>query len=86
MPTVFTEHGYRFFFVSYDCNEPMHIHVYKDNKDCKFWLRESTDNKDVVLSKNRGFKEHELNKLEKIIFTNFDKIKKLWHEHCKNTE
>lgn len=25
-------------FVFFDCNEPIHVHVRRENKTCKFWL------------------------------------------------
>ena len=27
MPTIFFKFGFRFYFVSYDCREPAHVHV-----------------------------------------------------------
>ncbi|MCF8114040.1 MAG: DUF4160 domain-containing protein, partial [Desulfotignum sp.] len=39
MPTVKSIPGpYRLFFYSFDCNEPMHVHVQRDKAVCKFWL------------------------------------------------
>ncbi|PYR02104.1 MAG: hypothetical protein DMG00_29760, partial [Acidobacteria bacterium] len=29
---------YWFFFYSFDCNEPIHVHVRRDRQHCKFWL------------------------------------------------
>jgi hypothetical protein len=29
---------YRVFFTSFDCNEPAHVHVERENSTCKFWL------------------------------------------------
>jgi hypothetical protein len=29
---------YRFFFTSFDCNEPPHVHVEREDMTCKFWL------------------------------------------------
>ena len=52
MPTVFFKYGYRFYFVSYDCNEPPHIHVSNDkNKISKFWLKGGTG----VYASHSGF-------------------------------
>jgi hypothetical protein len=40
MPTVKGIQGpYRFFFYSFDCNEPPHVHIRRDAQMCKFWLR-----------------------------------------------
>ncbi|MDA0768650.1 MAG: DUF4160 domain-containing protein [Chloroflexi bacterium] len=39
MPTVSGNSGpYRFFFYSFDCIEPPHVHVRRDKMTCKFWL------------------------------------------------
>jgi len=77
MPTVKNIVGpYRFFFCSFDCNEPMHIHVQREKKICKFWL----DN--VTLSNNHGFSPKELNDIRKIIVKNVNTIKEAWYEHC----
>ena len=29
---------YWFFFYSFDCNEPMHVHVRRERQQAKFWL------------------------------------------------
>ena len=40
---------YRFFFYSFDCHEPPHVHVRRERMVCKFWLTP------VALSMNHGF-------------------------------
>ncbi len=77
MPTIKKLSGtYRFFFFSFDCNEPMHVHVQHEKKVCKFWL------KPVVLSKNYGFSARELNIIRRIIYNNIEIIMEAWYEHC----
>ncbi len=77
MPTVKGIEGpYRFFFCSFDCNEPMHVHVQREKNVCKFWLEP------IVLSKNYGFTSRELNTIRKIIYNNRKKIVEVWYEHC----
>jgi len=77
LPTVKNISGpYRFFFCSFDCNEPMHVHVQRENRVCKFWLEP------VALSKNHGFSPKELNSVRKIIQLNRSKIAEEWNEHC----
>ena len=77
MPTVKNISGpYRFFFFSFDCNEPMHVHVQRENKTCKFWLDP------VSLGKNKRFAPHELNRIRKKIYDNLEKIIEAWYEHC----
>jgi hypothetical protein len=71
---------YRFFFYSFDCNEPMHVHVQRERMICKFWI------KPLALAKNNGFAAKELNAIREIIAKNSDAIMEGWHEHCgKNT-
>lgn len=77
MPTVRGIPGpYRFFFYSFDCDEPRHIHVRRERKVCKFWLEP------VVLSANNGFSAKELNRIRKLIHDNMDRILEAWNEHC----
>ena len=77
MPTVKGFEGpYRFYFYSFDCNEPQHVHVQRERMLCKFWLQPLT------LSKNHGFSAAELNKIRKIIDENLARIQEAWHDHC----
>ena len=77
MPTVKElSSEYRFFFYSFDCNEPVHVHVQKGKKACKFWL------KPVSLNKNFGFSAKDLNNIRKIIKQNHNIIMESWYEHC----
>jgi hypothetical protein len=77
MPTVKNIPGpYRFFFYSFDCNEPMHVHVRREKMVCKFWLDP------IALSKNRRFSPRELNRIREIIYDNLDTIIEAWYEHC----
>jgi len=77
MPTIKQiSNDLRFFFFSFDCNEPMHVHVNRENMVCKFWIEP------VALAKNHGFSAKELNKIRKIIQLNIDIIKEAWYEHC----
>jgi hypothetical protein len=77
MPTVKNIPGpYRFFFYSFDCNEPMHVHVQRERMVCKFWLDP------IALSKNRRFSPRELNRIREIIYDNLDTIIEAWYEHC----
>lgn len=77
MPTVKGIPGpYRFFFYSFDCNEPMHVHVRRDNNVCKFWL------KPVAISQNDRFTARELNRIKKLIEKHRTKIIEAWYDHC----
>ena len=74
MPTVLRTGPYRFFFYSSDGTEPPHIHVARDDAVAKFWLDP------VSLATNRGFKEHELNKLEKLVEANRQTFVEAWND------
>lgn len=67
---------YRFFFTSFDCNEPPHIHIERENKTCKFWLDP------LGLARNQGFNARELNVIRGIIQTHLNTIMEAWNEHC----
>ena len=80
MPTIKRITGpYRFFFYSFDCNEPMHIHVQRDRMTCKFWLAP------IALGHNRGFSPRELNRIRGIIEDNLEQMTEAWDEHCSQT-
>ena len=77
MPTTRGIPGpYRFFFYSFDCAEPKHVHVRRERKVCKFWLEP------VMLSFNDGFSPMELNRIRKLILDHYQRIVEAWYEHC----
>jgi hypothetical protein len=67
---------YRIFFTSFDCNEPPHVHVEREDKACKFWLEP------LRLARSHGFSARELSRIRGIIETYRDMILEAWHEHC----
>nr|NJM04706.1 DUF4160 domain-containing protein [Desulfobacula sp.] len=81
MPTVKSIPGpYRFFFYSFDCNEPMHVNIQREGMICKFWI------KPLALAKNQGFSAKELNMIRNLVKRNNEEIMEAWYEHCgKNT-
>jgi hypothetical protein len=77
MPSIKAIPGpYRLFFFSFDCNEPMHIHVQREKMLCKFWLEP------VELARNLGFPARELNGIRQLIESNLPRIRTAWDEHC----
>lgn len=78
MPTVFRIGPYRFFFYSGDRDEPVHIHVEKEDKVAKFWLDP------VRLQRSGGFRAKEINDLQKKIQDNQEKIIEDWNEYFNN--
>jgi hypothetical protein len=75
VPDVARIGAYRFFFFSNERDEPSHIHVRRERKMAKFWLRE------VSLAKSRGFAAHELRELERIVVANQQAFLRSWNEH-----
>lgn len=67
---------YWFYFYSFDCNEPLHIHVRHENKTCKFWLDS------IELAKNHGFSARDLGEIRRLIEAYRYQIIEAWHEHC----
>jgi len=77
MPSIKDVPGpYRIFFYSFDCNEPMHVHVQREKMVCKFWLEP------VEIARNEGFQEREVNRIRQMIESNLTGIRKAWDEHC----
>jgi hypothetical protein len=77
MPSIKDLPGpYRLFFYSFDCNEPMHVHVQREKMLCKFWLEP------VELARSQGFSALELNRIRLLIESNLARIRKAWNEHC----
>jgi len=66
---------YRFFFYSFHFNEPMHVHVRREKRTCKFWLDP------LELASNHGFSSKELNTIRRHIDAHYDTIVEAWHEH-----
>ncbi len=77
MPTIKNISGlYRFFFYSFDCNEPQHVHAQREDKTCKYWLGP------IELADNDGFSARELNRIRLEVQRNLHAIVEAWHEHC----
>jgi hypothetical protein len=67
---------YRFFFTSFDCSEPPHVHVEGEKMTCKFWLEP------LGLACSHGFSARELTVIRRIIQAHRASILEAWHEHC----
>lgn len=74
MPTILQIGPYSFIFFSSDRGEPAHIHVKRDRQLAKFWLDP------VATETNRGFKEHELNKIERLVEENREMLVEAWND------
>ena len=77
MPRVRDSPGpYRFFFYSFDCREPKHVHVRREWMVCKFWLAQ------VALAANHGFSARELRVIRSYIEEYLGRLVEAWNEHC----
>ena len=74
MPVILRIKGYRFWFYEADLGEPPHIHVGKEGKEAKYWMNP------VGLARSRGFRDHELNEIERILFEYRDSILQAWRK------
>lgn len=74
MPTVARIGPYRFFFFGNEGNEPPHIHVQREKKLAKFWLRT------VRASGNSGFSGAELRKIEKLVTVHRAEFLSAWQD------
>ncbi|MCZ7673156.1 MAG: DUF4160 domain-containing protein [Chloroflexi bacterium] len=79
MPTSMRIGPYRFYFYSYDCGEPRHMHVDRDTMSAKFWL-----DPDVSLATNHGFSRKELRDIERITRDNLEELKHAWDAFCNS--
>jgi hypothetical protein len=81
MPTVLLIAGWRFFFYSNENNEPIHIHVQKAEKECKFWIDE--DNYDLREAYAFAMSPRDKRDVKKIIYSNFEYIIEQWNLYIK---
>ena len=76
MPTVLTEHGYRFYFYSNENEEPEHVHVEKGDGTGKIWLKPSVKSAYFL-----GFSSKEEKQIMSIIAKNEAYLLKKWNEY-----
>ena len=75
MPTVLRIGPYRFEFYAGDVGEPPHVHVKRDRNHAKFWLRPA-----APLARNRGFADHELNIVRRLVVEHQAFLLERWNE------
>jgi len=71
---LFVSAPYRFLFYASDGDEPIHIHVLRDDNMAKFWVHP------VRLAVNIGFPPKELREIEKLVELNKPEIERKWNE------
>lgn len=79
MPTALRSGPYRFYFYSYDCREPRHMHVDRERLSAKLWL-----DPDVRIAENLGYDRRELREIERIARQQVELLRSEWDEFCGN--
>lgn len=80
MPTVLRIGPYRFYFDSYDCGEPRHMHADRENRSAKFWL-----DPDIALAENYGYSRKELRDIECIMREKLEVFRNEWDAFCSGS-
>ncbi|WP_370867503.1 DUF4160 domain-containing protein [Nitrosomonas sp.] len=75
LPTVLRIGPYRFFFFASDQNEPIHIHIERDDRIAKFWLDP------IRLQSSGGFSRNEMARIQSIISEHQIQLKEAWHAY-----
>lgn len=75
MPTIFSNGPYRFFFYAGDRDEPIHVHVERDDSIAKFWIEP------IRLQRSSGFRSTDLRRIRRIIEEKQDDIVEFWNEY-----
>jgi hypothetical protein len=75
MPTILRAGPYRFFFYAGDRDEPVHIHVERDENIAKFWLDP------IRLQNSGGFNRAEIRRIQKIIEEHRSRLVENWNEY-----
>ncbi|MDY6868277.1 MAG: DUF4160 domain-containing protein [Chloroflexota bacterium] len=78
MPTILRMGPYRLFFYSSDGDEPIHIHVEREDMLAKFWLEP------VRLQESGGFNRSEIVKIQRIVFEHRNTLIEAWNEYFSN--
>lgn len=75
MPTVLRIGAYRFFFYASDQNEPIHVHIERENNNAKVWLDP------IRLQNSGGFNRSEINKTLSTINEHQRSIMEAWNDY-----
>ena len=75
MPTVLRIGPYRLFFYFSDRDEPLHVHVERDDNVVKFWLDP------VRLHRAVGFRAVELRQVQRMVEEHQAELLEGWHDY-----
>ncbi|RME76431.1 MAG: DUF4160 domain-containing protein [Chloroflexi bacterium] len=74
-PTIDIVGPYRIFFYSGDRSEPPHVHVEREGKTAKFWL------KPVRLQDSGGFRAYEIKRIQHLVEERQEAFLERWYEY-----
>jgi len=74
-PTIFRAGGFRFYFFSRE-EARMHVHVYCERGEAKFWLEPT-----VELAQNSGMAVRQIRAAKTLIEEHYDEIRNAWQTH-----
>jgi hypothetical protein len=77
MPVVLRQGPYRVYFYSNEPDEPPHVHVDRDDRSAKFWLRP------IRLARSDGFRAVELNRIRRMLKPHERQLVRAWHRHTE---
>lgn len=69
--------SYRYYFSSYDCREPRHMHVDRGPFSAKLWL-----DPDIRIADNVGYSRRELREIERIAREYLEELRHAWDTFC----
>lgn len=72
MPTILRKGPYRFFFYAGDREEPIHVHVERDENVAKFWLEP------IRLHTSGGFSRVEIRRALKLVAAHAEELREAW--------
>lgn len=72
MPTILRKGPYRFFFYAGDRDEPIHVHIERDDNVAKFWLEP------VRLHSSGGFSRIEIRRIHQLVAGHAKELKEAW--------
>ena len=78
MPTILRVGPYRLFIYSADRDEPVHVHVEREDNVAKFWLSP------VRLERSGGFGGAELRRIQRIVESRGEDLVEAWNEYFGN--
>ena len=85
MPILFEFYGYKIYFWSNECNEPIHVHVAKGNQTAnatKIWL--PPESNPVLANNNSKIPKKDLTRILKYVSQNRAEIIASWYDYFKN--